>query len=81
MKDLYKLVSVLIVPLTQRYEVSTNALQLLSKRTSIFQTFILDHGKKLFLDLCELLNQKNRDFLFQVNDTIFDVTREMVRGI
>jgi hypothetical protein len=63
MKELYKIVTALILPLTSRYEVSTNALQFLSKRASIFHRLILDNGKKLFEDLCGLLNQKNREFL------------------
>lgn len=63
MKELYKIVTALILPLTSRYEVSMNALHFLSKRANVFQRLILDNGKKIFEDLCGLLNHKNREFL------------------
>lgn len=41
----------------------------------------MEYGKKLFLDLTGLFNQKNREFLYKVNDTLYDVTKEIVKGI
>lgn len=81
MKDLFRYLIVLMKPLSSRYGVSINALQLLSQRSSVFHQLILDNGIKIFSELCGLLNNNNREFSFELNDTLDDVTKEIVKGI